>query len=357
MKKGLLTVCLILTILCVVLTSCGQKDSGVLKIAMIPQFKGENYFDAIKIGAEEAIAELIGSGKKIEFFYDGPPQDQATNQKQVDILEGWIAQKVDVIIICPNDPDAIIPTLKKAMDRGIKVMTYDTDCPPEGRELFVNQAMSGDLAEALVKVIADGLSSKGYGPGNTANLAIVHTTKTDTTTMDWGHSVLKTIARSEYNWIVVKNQDTDMYFPGWDETTTQAQCGTVIGRMGPGPDQIQAAIGLSSMSAPALGSSYEAASQKPDHNKISITGLATPNAINSYVKSPENPMDAGVLWNCMDLGYLCIYTGYLLATGEINGSSSSVNANRMGTKEIVDGMVLLGPALIFDKNNVDKYDY
>ena len=357
MKKGLFTVCLILTILCTALTSCGKKDSGVLKIAMIPQFKGENYFDAVKVGAEEAIAELKKDGKKIVFFYDGPPQDQATNQKQVDILEGWIAQKMNVIIICPNDPEAIIPTLKKAMQKGIRIVTYDTDCPPEGRELFVNQAMSDDLGNGLVKAAADGLSAKGYGPGKPANLALVLTTKTDTTTSSWGQSVLNAIAKPQYNWIVMKNKDTDMYFPGWDETTTQSQCGTVIGRMGPNPDQIQVAMGLSSMSAPALASQYEAASQKPDPNKLYITGIATPNAIKSYVMDPANPMDSGVLWNCMDLGYLSIYTGYQLVTGEITASSPSVKSGRMGTKEITDTMVLLGPALIFDKNNVNQYDY
>jgi ABC-type sugar transport system substrate-binding protein len=357
MKKSLMMCYLALTFLCVMLTSCGKSDSGVLKIAMIPQFKGENYFDAVKTGAEEAIAELNKDGTKVEFLYDGPPQDQATNQKQVNILEGWIAQKVNVLIVCPNDPDAIIPTLKKAMDRGIKVITYDTDCPPEGRELFVNQAMSDDLGAGLVKAAAESLRVKGYGPGKPANLAIILTTKTDTTTMGWGDSVLKAIARPEYNWIVVKNQDTDLYYPGWDETVVQSQCGTVIGRMGPAADQIQVAIALSSMSAPALGSQYEAAALKPDPSKICLTGLATPNALNSYIKNPQNPLDAGVLWNCMDFGYLSVFTAYRLAKGEITGSSTSVSAERMGTKEIIDGMVLLGPALIFDKDNVDQYNY
>jgi ABC-type sugar transport system substrate-binding protein len=356
MKKGLPVLC-VLVLLCVMMSSCAKSGSEIVKIAMMPQFKGENYFDAVKTGAEEAIAELNKDSKKVEFFYDGPPQDQATNQKQVDILEGWIAQKVDVIIICPNDPNAIIPTLKKAMERGIKVITYDTDCPAEGRDLFVNQAMSDDIAAGLVKAAADSLGSKGYGPGTPANLAVILTTKTETTTMEWGQSVLRTIAKPEYSWIVVKNQDTDLYYPGWDETAVQAQCGTVIGRMGPAPDQIQVAIALSSMSAPALGSQYEAAAIKPDPSKICLTGLATPNAIKSYIKNPQNPLDAGVLWDCMDFGYLSIQTGYQLVTGSITASSASIAAGRMGTKEISNGMVLLGPALIFDKNNVDQYDY
>jgi ABC-type sugar transport system substrate-binding protein len=127
--------------------------------------------------------------------------------------------------------------------------------------------------------------------------------------------------------------------------------------MGPGANQIQGAIGLTSMSVPALGSQYEAASQKPDPTKTAITGLATPNAIKSYIKNPSNPLDAGVLWNCMDLGYLAIQAGYQMSKGTITGSSPSINAGRLGTKNISNKMVVLGNALVFDKVNVDQFNY
>lgn len=69
-------------------TEGGDSDAAAsdLTIAMLPKFKGENYFDACKVGAEEAAAEL-----GLELLYDGPPQNDATNQNQVNILEGWIA--------------------------------------------------------------------------------------------------------------------------------------------------------------------------------------------------------------------------------------------------------------------------
>ena len=44
-------------------------------------------------------------------------------------------------------------------------------------------------------------------------------------------------------------------------------------------DQIQGAIALSSMTTPALGAQYESAANKPDANAITLTGLATPNAL------------------------------------------------------------------------------
>ena len=96
--------------------SVSAKGEEKLTIAMLPKFKGENYFDACKMGAEEAAEEL-----GVTLLYDGPPQDQATNQKQVDILEGWIAQEVDAIVVSPNDPTAIAPTLKKLRKPALKL--------------------------------------------------------------------------------------------------------------------------------------------------------------------------------------------------------------------------------------------
>jgi ABC-type sugar transport system substrate-binding protein len=350
---------LVLFVVCssLVFASGGSDSSGTLKIAMMPKFKGENYFDAVKIGAQEAVDEFNKSGVVLEFLYDGPPQDQATNQRQVDILEGWIAQKVNVIIVSPNDPNAIAPTLQKAQSRGIKVLTYDADAREDARDLFVNQVVSAGVAQGLIKGAADNLKLKGYGPSNPANIAFVSSAKTDANQQEWLAECKKLLATADYNWLLLKNEDTDVYYPGPDETNTQAQSGTLIGRMGTGANQIQGAIGLTSMSVPALGSQYEAASAKPDPAKTVIVGLATPNAIKSYIKNSANPLDAGILWNCMDLGYLSIQCAYQMAQGTITSSSASVNAGRLGSKDISNKMVVLGPALVFDKNNVDQFNY
>ncbi|MFP3042307.1 autoinducer 2 ABC transporter substrate-binding protein [Treponema primitia] len=359
MKKVLGTV-LVLFVVCsaIVFEGCSKdSSSGTLKIAMMPKFKGENYFDAVKIGAQEAVDELNKSGKVVDFLYDGPSQDQATNQKQVDILEGWIAQKVSVILVSPNDPTAIAPTLKKAQSRGIKVLTFDADAQADARDLFINQAVSSGIALGLVKSAADNLKLKGYGPSAPVNVALVSSAKTDANQQEWLAEIKKLLAAGDYNWLKIKNEDSDVYYPGPDETATQSQSGTLIGRMGPGADQIQAAIGLTSMASPALGSQYEAASVKPDVSKTVITGLATPNALKSYIKNSANPLDAGVLWSCMDLGYLAIQSGYQLAKGTITGSSASLTAGRIGQRDISNKTIILGPALIFDKNNVDQFNY
>jgi len=329
--------------------------TGSITIAMLPKFKGENYFDACKTGAEEAVKELKDAGKDVTLIYDGPPQDNATNQKQVDILEGWIAQKVNVILVSANDPTAIAPTLEKAMKAGIKVITFDADA--DSRDLFVNQASADGIAEGMVKAVADSLSSKGYGKDNTANVALVSSAKTDANQNAWIASIKKLLATDDYSWLKIQNEDTDIYYPGPDETECNKQCGTLIARMGEGSDKIQAAIGLSSMATPALGAQYAQAASKPDASKITMTGLATPNALKDYIKDATNPLDTGVLWSCMDLGYLSVETGYQMATGVITSDSTSMTTERLGERTITDKTILLGDALIFNKDNVDQFNY
>ena len=333
----------------------GSKDSnddGDMTVAMLPKFKGENYFDACKTGAQEAADEL-----GITLLYDGPSQDQATNQKQVDILEGWIAQGVNVIVVSPNDPTAIAPTLKKAQDAGIKVVTFDADAQEDSRDIFVNQITAESAAKGLLDGAANDLKDKGYGDSKTANIALVSSSGTDANQKAWEDAINALLKTDDYKFMQIKNPETDVYYPGTDETKVNSECATLIGRMGEGEDKIQAAIGLSSMATPALGAQYQSASSKPDAKVVSMTGLATPNALKTYIKDDENPLNAGVLWNCMDLGYLAVQTAYQLSEVTITPESTSIDAGRLGAKDIVDAQCVLGDALVFDASNVDEFDY
>jgi rhamnose transport system substrate-binding protein len=331
-------------------TTTAASASQALTIAMLPKFKGENYFDACKVGAQEAVDEIGG----ITFLYDGPPQNDATNQHQVDILEGWIAQGVNVIILSPNDPDAITATLKKAQDAGVKVLTYDADAN-DGRDFFVNQVTADGVAAGLIKGTADKLKAKGYGPDKPVNIAIVSSAETDANQNSWIASMKTLLGQSDYSWLKLK--DDAIYYPGPAEDKNQEIAATLVGSMGEGDDKYQAVIGITSMATPALGAAYEAAANKPDASKVVLTGLATPNAIKDYIKNSNNPLDAGVLWNCMDLGYLAVQTGYQYATGKLAKDATTITAGRLGDKDIKDGMVILGDALVFDSSNVDQFNY
>jgi ribose transport system substrate-binding protein len=51
-------------------------------------------------------------------------------EEQVEIMEGLMARKVDAISLCPLDPDALTPSINKAMEKGIPVIFGGfTDAP------------------------------------------------------------------------------------------------------------------------------------------------------------------------------------------------------------------------------------
>ena len=325
-------------------------------IAMLPKFKGENYFDACKTGAEAA-AEALG----VTLLYDGPSQDQATNQMQVDILEGWINQGVDAIAVSPNDATAIAATLKKAADAGIKVITFDADSELDARSYHCQQVAADGAAKGLLDAAKQDLEAKGYGPDNTANIALVGSSGTDANQNAWIAAIKELLATEEYSWMLIKNEATDIIHPGTDETKVNEACATLIGRMGEGEDKIQGAIALSSMAAPALGAQYEAAAVKPDASKVTLTGLATPNGLKDYIKDETNPLNTGVLWSCFDLGYMAISVADMMVKGELAEGATSVTYMQEGTemtKEISEeGYICLGDALVFDAATVDNYNY
>ncbi len=57
-------------------------------------------------------------------IFTGPTTPTA--EGQIEVLNSLIAQRVDAIAVSANDPDALVPTLKRAMERGIKVISYDS---------------------------------------------------------------------------------------------------------------------------------------------------------------------------------------------------------------------------------------
>jgi rhamnose transport system substrate-binding protein len=77
----------------------------------------------------------------------------------------------------------------------------------------------------------------------------------------------------------------------------------------------------------------------------------------AYVKSGASP--AFELWNPADLGYLAIQTLDAIAGGKISGKSGDTfTAGKLGSYTIAeDGTILLGKPTVFDKDNIDNFDF
>ncbi len=332
------------------------------KIGMLPKFKGENYFDGCFVGAEKAAKEL-----GVELVYDGPNQSEATNAKQVEILTGWLSADFDAIVVSPCDAEGIAPTLREFQEKGVKVLTFDADTVTDARELYVNAATAKDIGVALVDVIANGLKEYGFGENQTARLALISGSGLDVNQNEWILAMEAYIAQT-YPWITVNCDEVgylgaDIWTPGSDETAAQNAANEVIALSGAATDgsQINAAIGTSSMSTPALAAAWNATvGTKP---QVVITGLATPMGIVDYILDEENPMDYGVLWDVNNLGYLSVEAAVAMLDGKLVPADGVTFESNLGAKEVVinqdDGglELLLGAALTFGPDNVENFNY
>ncbi|MDD7646500.1 MAG: substrate-binding domain-containing protein, partial [Ruminococcus bromii] len=238
---------------------------GGYTVAMLPKFKGENYFDGCYKGAQQAADDL-----GITLVYDGPNQSEATNAKQVEILEGFIAAGVDCIVVSPCDAEGIVPTLQKAKDNGIKVITFDADAPADAREFYVNAATAADIGKGLVDAAVKDLEAKGVA-GEPCRVALISGSGLDTNQNEWILAIEAYMAEN-FPWMTVNCDETgylggDIWTPGSDETAAQNAANEAVALSGNATDgsQINVVIGTSSMSTPALAAAWNnIVGEKPD---------------------------------------------------------------------------------------------
>lgn len=331
-------------------------------IAMLPKFKGENYFDGCYVGAQKAADEL-----GVKLVYDGPNQSEATNTKQVEILNGFIAANVDAIIVSPCDSEGIVPTLKEAAAKGIKIATFDSDSDSDVREFYVNAATATDIGKGLVEAAVKDLSVKGYGADKPCRVALISGSGLDVNQNEWILG-LEAYMLENYPWMTVDCDESgylgkDIWTPGSDETAAQNAANEAMALAGDATDgsQINCIIGTSSMSTPALAGAWNSiVGKKPN---VVITGLATPMGLVDYIQDEENPLKYGVLWDVNDLGYLSVEAMVASLNGTLELKDGATFKSTLGDKmfkvnEDDGGLeLLLGDALVFGPDDVASYNY
>jgi len=124
------------------------KDAKDIVIAVIPKV-AVPFFDDCNNGAKTA-AEAAG----VQYEWVVPQNTQGSTQVQ--IIEDLISKKVDGIAISVNEPKSVERIIKKAIDGGIKVLTFDSDSAKSGRSMYIgtsNEAAGETMGESMAKAI------------------------------------------------------------------------------------------------------------------------------------------------------------------------------------------------------------
>jgi len=309
-------------------TSAAPTTSSHPVIAMMPKAKGDPYFVSCRVGAEEAAREL-----GVELIWDGPTSLDAARQNE--LVENWITRKVDVIAVAVENRGGISSVLRKARERGIKVLTWDADAEPDARDFFVNQATSEGIANTLTDEAARLLGGKG-------EFAIITGALSAANQNEWIAFIKKRQAEKYPNLKLATIRPSDD-----DRDKAFAETQTIM-RVFPNVKLVMA------ISAPAVPGSAEAVRQA-NRRDVNVIGLSLPNMNKPYVH--DGWVQTVVLWNTRDLGYLTVLAGSLLTQNKISSSTTSFDAGRLGTIQIRGTEIILGAPVMFTKTNIDRFDF
>lgn len=296
-------------------------------IAVMPKAKGDPYFVSVRSGAEEAAKEL-----GVEMIWDGPTGLDAA--KQNEMVENWITRKVDVIAVAVENKGGISTVLKKARERGIRVLTWDADAEKDARDFLVNQATSEGIANTLTDAAAKILGGKG-------DFAIITGALSAANQNEWIAFIKKRLAKYPgLNLVTIRPSDDDR-----DKAFAETQ--TLL-KVYPNVKLMMA------ISAPAVPGSAEAVKQA-GRKDVAVIGLSLPSICKTYIHDGVVPMIA--LWNTHDLGYLAVVASAQVAQGTLSRGATSMDGKRLGKIEVRGDEILLGAPLVIDKNNVDSLDF
>ena len=315
------------------MVTMGDDMAGMdIVVVDVPKLIGIGYFGATTLGQQQA-AEELGN---VSVSTDGPTD--ANIDDQIQVIDSYITQGVDGILFAANDPVAIAPVLRKALDAGIYVVGYDANSEPDARQWFVNQAEFNGIGKALIDSLVD-------QKGEDASFGIVTSTFTTPNQARWVSEMwaYATECFPDLEWLetLEAQEDAGLSFQ-------QAQ--TLVNKYGEDLDGI---IGLTSVATPA---SADAVNQAGVCEDVAVVGLALPNAMKPYVST--GCVRDVILWNPVDLGYAALYVLRAVVDGEFQPGDSSVMAGKLGELMVVNGSeVLLGPPFTYNMDNINDFDF
>jgi rhamnose transport system substrate-binding protein len=298
-------------------------------IAFVPKLINIGYFNAMLQGGNEAAKQL-----GVTFDYEGPTTADASQQVQT--IKQLIAKHVDAIAVAPDDPAVVAPALQQAEAQGIKTFTSDTDAPNTVRRVFVNQALDADIGAATMDALASAMGEEG----------------------DYAIDSCGPAAQNLNSWIAIEKARAAEKYPkmhlvtivysGEDIAKAVADSKDLI----TGHPSLKGIIGECSTSAPG------AAKAVTDLNvigKVFVTGISVPSLMKPYVEN--GAVKSFVLWNPVNLGFLTVWAGLQLAEGKPFQAVNNVPTLGEIKYDASKKMLLLGPPTVFDKSNVDKFNF
>ena len=296
-----------------------------------PKSIGYAYWDNAKRGAENA-----GNDVGTEIVFNG--NTDVDSAKQINMIEDMITRGATGLLVAPNDAQAVASVFSKAREKGINVVTFDSDAPDTERQYYVAAATDEALAERLIDIIAEEIGGKGQiafmvaGLGAENQIAKIEASKAKLARDYPDIEVVATVSSNDEMQVSLTNaQNLIKTYP-----------------------ELKGIVGFAGGEAPSAAQAIEQAVDAGELEKgqIAVTGIGWPNMCRDYIKN--GTIHTTLAWQSEQLGYAGVYVLDCLAKGiDVSGTMELPN----GTKVTVDGETVFTGLIEVTAENVDQYDF
>lgn len=317
------------------------KEPKDLVFRFLNQVDGVPFYSRVNEG-------MLAAGQKLgigDIQQTGPAQ--VDGALQVATVETWITQKVDVMVLSSTDPGAMAASIDKATEAGVAVLSWDVDAPDSSRLVFCDCWDPAKGPQALWDVFMELLGGVTKG-----QYAFITTALTSPTHNRHLEEMMK----------YQKEKYPEMEWVGTEVATTDPALASQKAKdyVLKYPDL----VGMISVDAGGTVGLAQGQRELGLGDKFVTTGLSTPSQMAEYVKDGTVPKF--VLWDPYETGYLTTMMAFELINGRdiVDGQEFEVSPGvmrKIPIQEILNHPgsleAIQGPALIFDANNIDNYNF
>lgn len=305
------------------------------KIALVGKSAGNAFFEIAAASFKETVE---GAGSEVEVVYP----EAATADAQIKVLDNLISQDFDAICISANDVNALQAKLEEAMDEGIKVSSFDSAPNADSRQVFVNQAGTVAVGQALMDAVLDIAGGEGQW-------AILSATSQAANQNAWIDAMKKIMEEDE------KYANLELVEVAYGDDVPDKSTEQTAALLEKYPD-------LKVICAPTTVGIAAAAKYLQDNGSAcKLTGLGLPSEMLEYTGADdEHSCPYFYLWDMQGLGTLSAYATMALVSGDITGAlDETFTAGDLGDFTITqadDGgtEIVLGLPLQFNSENIEE---
>jgi ribose transport system substrate-binding protein len=120
--------CSVLSVLLLAISCGGARETsspGTLRIAVVPKGSTHEHWKRVHAGAEKAAAEYRHAGVPVDVLWKAPIREDDREQ-QVQVVEGFISQRVNGLVLAPLDSHALLRPVEEAAQAGVPTVIFDS---------------------------------------------------------------------------------------------------------------------------------------------------------------------------------------------------------------------------------------